>query len=350
MNQVERSRERKTCGERGVGNTKTTPQARKGALIPLKNVENDVVDLVDENVVLEAKTKPKTTKTKQQSLQLKNWFFTWNNYQERDIIVLENRLKEICISYVFQEETGKDSEVKHLQGCIKLKKAMRWSEFKLPNVIHWEKTRNQGAAEEYCAKDDTRTGKIYRFGVKIPTEIKIITDLYPWQKQMVELFKEVPDDRTIHWIFDPSGNCGKTKFAKYAVIKCNAIIATSGSYRDIACILAMKKKAGIEIGEETPFIFSFARTSGAISYKAIEAIKDGLVTSSKYESDTFVFNCPHVIILSNDPPIVNKLSIDRWKVYSINDKNELVKLTTEEVIKLNKKKVDDEIEFNDVDN
>lgn len=54
-----------------------------------------------------------------------------------------------------------------------------------------------------------------------------------------------------------------------------------------------------------------------ISYQAIEAIKDGCIVNTKYESGGLIFNSPHLIIFANAEPNYTKLSEDRWLVTKI---------------------------------
>lgn len=259
----------------------------------------------------------KTTTAKKQGNQLKNWFFTWNNYSPESIEILLTCFKKICRQFVFQKEVGA-SGTPHLQGTISLWKKMRWSEFKLPEQIFWEKVRNVKAAFAYCQKDDTRDGtEIWRWPIK--NTLKIINVLKPWQQTIVDATRLEPDDRTVNWVFDPIGNIGKTVFAKYMYAESDAIICTGGGVKDIACMIALLKDAGRDLNAKTTFIFNLARTTEGISYKGIEAVKDGLMTSQKYESSTLVFNCPHVWVLSNQEPEIRRLSADRWKIWSIVD-------------------------------
>lgn len=255
----------------------------------------------------------------------KHWCFTWNNYNIDEIVPMESRFKQICEKYCFQEETA-DSGTKHLQGTLTLKKKMRWTEFKLSKEIHWEPTRNLKAAELYCQKENTRSGKQYKFGY--PIELKLINELRPWQQSIVDLSLDEPNDRTINWIYDPEGNMGKTVFSKYMFSKHDAIIATGGGVKDIACLIAGLVKNGRDLNKKTTFIFNFPRSTDNVSYPAIESVKDGLMTSTKYESSTLVFNCPHVFIFSNEPPETNKLTKDRWNIFCIKN-NELIPFTFE---------------------
>jgi len=91
-------------------------------------------------------------KNKKQCPQLKNWFLTWNNYDEKDPDLLEMVMKPLCKRYVFELEVGA-SGTPHIQGCFELLKAMRPTEFNLPKTLHWEKTRNNIRARAYCVKE-----------------------------------------------------------------------------------------------------------------------------------------------------------------------------------------------------
>ena len=60
---------------------------------------------------------------------------------------------------------------------------------------------------------------------KLIVPIKTIddSDLYDWEKEIIEIIKNEPDDRTIYWFWEPTGCTGKTTFAKYLYIKHGAI-------------------------------------------------------------------------------------------------------------------------------
>lgn len=89
----------------------------------------------------------------------RNWCFTLNNYEQKDIDSLLSKKSEF--GFVFQQEEGKEG-TPHLQGLIELKMAVAFSWVKklIPRA-HWEICRNKLAARQYCAKEDTRTGEVY---------------------------------------------------------------------------------------------------------------------------------------------------------------------------------------------
>lgn len=104
----------------------------------------------------------------------------------------------------------------------------------------------------------------------------------------------------------------------------HSVICNGGSAKDIACILKNLKDQGKDLNVMFTFIMNVPRSTENISYKAIESVKDGCITSAKYESCTLIFNRPHMWVFSNEKPVMNKISKDRWCIWSINDKMELV--------------------------
>lgn len=250
--------------------------------------------------------------------RLTNWFMTWNNYPLDAVRQIEDKMKPLCTGYTFQEETG-ESGTPHLQGVFMLKKAMRYTEFKLPNTIHWEKTRNSEAAENYCKKDDTRTDKVYTY----PAPIKTLTELYIWQVQAKALLLKEPNDRTIYWFYDQKGKIGKSQFVKYMVLTHDAIFVNSGEEKNIYNIIF---KSDME--KCTMVLIDIPRAQGArVCYTAIEAIKNGLICNTKYETGFKAFNSPHVAIFSNSLPDPYEVTLDRWNIYEIFDYDHMDNIT-----------------------
>jgi len=57
-----------------------------------------------------------------------------------------------------------------------------------------------------------------------------------------------------------------------------------------------------------------------VSYNSIECILNGMITNTKYETGTKVFNPPNIFVFSNFMPDTSSLSKDRWKIYTIKEK------------------------------
>lgn len=250
--------------------------------------------------------------TKHRVNQLTKWFFTFNNYKNEDIGEMEIVFKRICTKYVFQEETGEEEKTPHLQGSIWLKKAMRWSQFGLPKEIHWEKLRNENASADYCQKEKTRTGRVFTFG--FPKPIKIISDLYDWQKEAEELLLsacEETTNRKVYWWWEAKGNKGKSAFCKYMAVKHKTTVIQGGKMADIMNIIF-----NTDMDNCNSIIIDIPRCHGnCVSYAAIECILNGMITNTKYETGVKIFNPPQVMIFANFPPDSgDNMSNDRWNI------------------------------------
>lgn len=270
------------------------------------------------------------TKTITQGLQLKNWFMTYNNYEEGDIEIIYSTMKPLCSMFVFQEEQGEEG-TRHLQGAFTLVKRMRWSEFKLSNAIHWEKMKDIKASFNYCSKSLTRIGKQYCHNFTPIRELKIVSDenLYPWQKCLKEkIINPCEDDRKIIWVIDSTGNNGKTSFIKHMFKNTdNSVILTSGKHSDIINMVYNF----IENNKREPdrILLNIARDCEPV-YKTIEDIKDGIIINTKYETGCHLINSPHIVVMANYFPDKSKLSADRWEIYRIINK-ELITYKYEEI-------------------
>ena len=138
------------------------------------------------------------------NIRVKNYCFTWNNYEKDDI----KRLLEYfgmmgSQKYVFQEEKG-ENKTKHLQGYVGFNRAVRFDTLKKFNEkIHWERCRNVKQSIEYCMKVDTRVGEVYTKGIEKPRRAVIdpLGDkkLKDWQKEVIEIIKQKADDRSVYW-------------------------------------------------------------------------------------------------------------------------------------------------------
>jgi hypothetical protein len=246
--------------------------------------------------------------TEKQSLQKDYWCFTYNNYTIEKIEQLVQIFSHECDWYIFQEENGEETGTPHLQGTLKLKKRQRMTALKKWNVkISWKPTKSVSASMTYCTKEKTRTGRQWVHGIKIPE--KEITLWQKWQFEIEEICKTEPDDRTIHWYWEPIGKTGKTTLARYLTRKYRAI-PLEGKKNDVLYCAAQH--------ESEIYIYDLERTmENYISYGSIEKIKNGYYMCSKYKSKPIDRNPPHVFVFANFPPDKTALSEDRWHIVKI---------------------------------
>lgn len=159
----------------------------------------------------------------------------------------------------------------------------------------------------------------------------------PFQKFFIDNFtSKSAGDRTIHFLFEPTGNTGKSKLLEYLHIFHGAIV-TGGTASDM-------KHAVVRWGEIVgvmPIIIcvDVARSDkfNAESAKAIEGIKNGIFFSGKYESAmAHSFDKPHILIISNVKPNISLFSVDRYRFYTIDNDHNLIKIKSIEDLKKTK--------------
>jgi len=254
-----------------------------------------------------------TVDTPSRNTRSRAWCFTLNNFSEEDV-AQARALEGECVCGI---ETGENG-TPHLQGVVRFESARTFQSVKklLPRA-HIEKCVSWVKSKQYCAKEgnlvrnlgDTQTHRV----VKDPLEG---LTLKPWQQEVALLLEnEAQDTRTIRWYWEPTGNVGKTSLAKHLCIKWpKNILYLSGKAADIKfAVSGFVKKNTLKMA-----IFDLTRTSEQfVSYEALEAVKNGIFFSGKYEAEMCVFNSPHVVVFANFPPDTSRLSGDRWFIQSL---------------------------------
>lgn len=250
----------------------------------------------------------------------KHWCLTWNNYS---VDWLEKFHSSKIEQYVLGREVG-ESGTPHIQGYVKFFKKERPKSVIDSDQIHWEKCRNIANAIAYCQKD----GDYEILGLPRPQVLEILAekDFYPWQAAAMDKMRCFQDNRKIFWIWEAEGNVGKSAFVKHIVHHRDAMIC-SGKASDMKYLIAkfIKEKS------YTPeiVIFDVPRSNlQYISFQGIEEIKNGCFASTKYDCEMILMNSPHLFIFANEPPWEHmgmyngkpKMSLDRWEVYKIDDK------------------------------
>lgn len=253
----------------------------------------------------------KRTGTDRQN-QFYRWFFT---IKEEDYTVsqLSQILKEIAKQFTFSLESGESTGYRHYQGCFSANTKERLTTMKNHFTIgtHLEPCRDWFKAIKYCQKSETHLlGPWNENSVFVET----ITELRPWQQNIVDLIETKPDLRSIYWFFDRIGNKGKSVLTKYLGVHKDCLVLDTGAKKDMAYILS-------KYPNPKAVIFDFEREmEEKINYGAIEKVKNGMIMSAKFKSNMLVFNSPHIICFANFEPDYRTMSQDRWRVVDLNEK------------------------------
>lgn len=129
-----------------------------------------------------------------------------------------------------------------------------------------------------------------------------LAELRPWQEAVKNMIDVEPHDRQILWVYDPAGGTGKTIMSKWLVDHHGAFYTNGGKHTDIVHAY----------DGERVVIFDYVRESeGYVNYGVMEALKNGIMFSPKYESGMKRFDTPHVVVFANFYPASGKLSEDR---------------------------------------
>lgn len=250
------------------------------------------------------------------------WCLTVNNYTDSTLSQL-SRLSSKSTDWIIGKEIGEEKKTPHLQCYFRFKNQVRFTTLKnaVPNG-HWQKAKGSVQQNyDYCSKDGDFTTNITKKWT-IQEMKELVRAEYnnvkwrPWQQDVIDLLAQPADSRTIYWVYEPSGNAGKSFLAKYLLLDSSCILA-SGKGADILHGVAKAVEAG-----RLPkvILLDVPRVCGDfISYQAIELLKNGCAFSGKYESCQLLFPHPQVLVFSNAPPIREKLSLDRWMIYVIKD-------------------------------
>ena len=200
--------------------------------------------------------------------------------------------------------------------------------FRSFKVIHWEVAKgNELQNYDYCTKDyraaldagKQQLPELWCHGFRVPKFL--YRSLWGWTWWVWENIVMKPSvERKIFWFYSRGGKKGKSSLIKAIAQRFQReMVILDGKASDSkyqVAQLALK-------GRYPKYILQdLSRQSGnSASYKAMEDISNGCFSSSKYESCTIVEVdiVPTIIVVSNTPPDLAQLSLDRWEVYNITD-------------------------------
>lgn len=269
----------------------------------------------------------------------RGWCFTLNNYTEEDFNKLKDTCTQFCKKFIIGKEVGKKG-TPHLQGYVYFQDGKTFDAVKqlLGTALHLEKAK--GTAEQnkkYCGKDenyimqgfDTTDKEAFdvEYNKRIQERKSNLLINYEniswkrWQNDVLQVLEQEPDSRTIHWVFDPIGNSGKSFLTKYLYLTRKIIIADGKKDNVFNQVLQMvmgDKKNKILPEDPEIVILDIPRSSeGYINYGVLEQLKNGLIYSGKYEGGICAFGNVHVIVMANFEPDMSQFSIDRWHIINV---------------------------------
>lgn len=258
---------------------------------------------------------------KEDACKGRKFILTINNFTEQD----KNQLLLLCKeakAYVVGDEIAPTTGTRHLQCYVRFDNARYRTAIKkflkkdcFIAIANGTDLQNFN----YCKKEN-----LLETNIKFKLPPRVIPslqyeELYDWQKSIFD-FIQIPLTKSgqIIWIYESEGRVGKTELAKFLMDKYDFKVVYGGKCRDIINLVSNNKKYFIE-EQITGLIYNLSRSDDMekISYKSMEQVSDGIISNSKYESCCFKIPPAHIIVFSNQPPILNQMTLSRWDVYTI---------------------------------
>lgn len=262
-----------------------------------------------------------------------------------DESLIRESLKKISKHWVFQEEKG-DTGYLHYQGRFSLVKKRRkpellrlWTELQLfepiPNYLE-PTTLGEAKSKSfsYVLKEDTRSrgpwaDKDEAAEKYIPRQFRdLIGKLYPWQQVVFDSARAF-DSRTINLIYCKEGNQGKSTIAALCELYGNGIdlppVNDAEKLIQSCCDICHAKglRDPSPIFVDLPRAMDKSRLNGI--YTAIEQIKKGKLYDLRYSYKEWWIDSPAIWVFTNIEPDLKMLSLDRWKIYIIDEFKNLSK-------------------------
>lgn len=286
--------------------------------------------------------------------------FTLNNYDIEDLEILLGKENDENIVYMVVGQEIGESGTPHLQGFIHIKEDPKkcgikfWKDyFKFSQKAHFENAR--GSDEDnlkYCSKDgpvmevgkpgvvgisrfqeifETARESVedaikldYEFGIRHFNQLRAINAMFggskpefeyegllDWQKKAMDMLDR-QTNRQILFIVDEEGGKGKTTLAQYLGANFNVCYMNGGKHADLVYAFSKNKNCDY-------VIFDLARNTvqDYWPYNMMEQLKNGWMTSTKYDSVTICTKWKKILVLCNEDPDRTKLSKDRYVILKI---------------------------------
>ena len=256
------------------------------------------------------------------SSRSRRWTFTVNNPTADDLKSLD-LIVSGASKYIWGFEGKEENKTDHIQGYVHWKHQRTFGSMKLllPRA-HWEKAK--GTEQQnytYCSKEGNFVTNIEP-KVTRSDIVDLVRQSYNnvtwrlWQQDVINIADAAVDPRAIHWIYEKTGNAGKTFLAKFLALRPGTIVC-QGKASDVFNAVNVSIESGARpqlVLVDVPRV-----TIDYVSYNALECLKNGMLYSGKYEGGLCIFPSPHVICFANEMPNTGKMSLDRWRIYEIKE-------------------------------
>lgn len=263
-------------------------------------------------------------------------FFTINNYTDDDIKKLDqlHRSKGV-LRMSAQTEVG-EGGTPHIQGFIRYNGNVPDWHKKVSHRAHFEHPQSESRCMNYCRKTESHDGIHRWFKDEKPQSKKRDfkealleaseraktkrrkkvgePEWKDWQQEIIDLKDKEPEERTIYWYWSEEGNIGKSFLKRYLVVN-DLAWSVNGGRGDFLHSICNQF---IHLEDAKYVIIDIPRNQGnRISYSALEDLSNGLINTTKYDSNVVHLPDVHKVVFANSPPDMSAMSADRFVIRKI---------------------------------
>jgi len=255
--------------------------------------------------------------------------------------LLQKWMKEVATKWVFQLERGSKKGYHHFQGALRLHNRTTPSilrkrfflafevEKEVQKLIDIKPLSNEGSkggAFNYCMKADTRVRGPWR-DESAPNEMGFegwfmpsLEEMWPWQKDVYKVANDAAlsgqvHNRHVNVIYDQEGGHGKSTLMRKLLKDGLAAFVPVTDNWTIAMQAMMEQKGKRTIAIDLPRAMDKKQEENV--WKAIEKLKDGILWDWRYKFKMVSIPPCEIIVFTNSPPDLTKLSRDRWVLWYI---------------------------------
>ena len=265
------------------------------------------------------------------------WDFTLTcqGTDQKELIKQFHEASGILKKWTFQEELS-ETGYAHYQGRVSFGTKTRSPITRCSSIpalmgARWSVTSNENRTNDfYVTKAESRAAGPWSNRDEpppyIPRQFREVTSLYPWQQSIWDDVVKW-DSRTINFLYDVSGNIGKSVLV--GKLRGAGRAAALPPANDFADLLGMVCDRQRRTTPAKAFIVDMPRAIhqerlGGL-YAGLESVKNGYAYDKRYKFREAFFDSPIIWVFGNVLPDPRYLSYDRWKFWCVNGKRELVK-------------------------
>lgn len=262
---------------------------------------------------------------------------TWEEF-EMYYKVLLKIFPKYCKKFTFQLEKGNETERMHYQCRISLGLKTRTPSTVITELIpspKYDPTSNENRDNDFYVMKPERlngpwTEKDKEVYIPIQWRGKE-NSLLPFQKTIWDMCsKGYLDDRYCNIVYNFEGNIGKSTIAHLCRLHLGGLVMPPINDGERLMYTAHNmmvfknpKRISIPVFFDLPRAMCKERLHGI--FTTIEVMKTGYLSDTRNQFKDYDVDSPNIWVFTNElPENTNYLSQDRWKLWTVNEKRELV--------------------------